>query len=103
MINGLHGRDKRHFCGKVPTGVGVTIKTREIAAGNFQPDAMASAKDITGRAQINGIGIHCTWFDAFGLGRGGAIARPNDAIGKVLGKTIGMHIDQLGRKIRIDR
>ncbi len=35
------------------TGVAIAIEAREIAAGDFQADAMARKKDIRGRSQVD--------------------------------------------------
>src|SRR5208283_2471912 len=85
------------------TRVQVAIEPREIAAGDFQADAMARSKNVAGGPKIDGEGIELTWSEE----RGGilriAIFCTEDSLGDVDGGAVGIHIDELGGEIGIHR
>src|SRR5258707_15079840 len=66
---------------------------------------MASLKEIAGRPEINLVLVSLARLDQAWLLtlREMTIARTNDAIGQVLGITVGMHIDQARHKIGVRR
>ena len=102
MMHRLHRRQELRLCRQGPPGIGIAVKAREVAAGDFQADTVPGLENITGGPQIDAVRIDLAGFKQCLVGRGLAIARPQNAVGQVLGKTAGMHVDQLGGKVRVD-
>ena len=101
MVNRLDRRLQFSLCGECPTGIGIAVKAREIAAGNLQTNAMTGLKDIAGGPQVEGIGVDLARLDRLWTGRGLPLPRPDNAIREVLGKAAGMHVNQLGGEVRV--
>ena len=83
------------------SSVQIAVKTRKIAAGNFQPQLMTGQEDIAGSPEIDGELINLSRVHEFGFCLGTSVAHPENAVRQVLGKSIGPDIDQLGRKVSI--
>lgn len=101
VIDRLDGGQEFGFRTEFPPGVGIPIKTWEIAAGHFEPDAVPGFEDVAGGPEVNRIGVDRTWRNGLGVGGGLTVAGPDNTVGQVLRKATGMHVHELRREIGI--
>ena len=84
-------------------GIQVAVKAREIAAGNFQADAVAGVEDVAGGPKIDGERIDLAGDERRGGGLGVAILGAEDSLGEIDGRAIGSDVDEFGGEVRVDR
>ena len=67
MENAVDRRSKLagHFSRDLPAGVAVAVKAREVAAGNFQADAVARQEHIRRGPQVESDLVDSFWFEQF--------------------------------------
>src|SRR2546425_1244648 len=95
----------KQFCvsAKQFSAVRVSVKARKVAAGDFEPDAMAALEEIAGDPKINLERLCLARLEQEFPGRAVPVARADDAIAQVVGLSVRVHVRQLGGKIRIAR
>ena len=74
------------------SGVGVTIKAREITAGYIKPNPVALLEQVTGGPEVNHILIYPTGLDWCWLGLRIPVPRPDDAVLNIVSVTVWTHI-----------
>ncbi len=82
-------------------GVGVAVETREVAAGDFQADAVALLEFIAGHAGVNDDGVDVPGLREHRFFERLAVAEPQDSVGQVAGRAVRKDIDQLGSEIGV--
>src|ERR1017187_15573 len=106
VLHGMvHGVVRHHTLGLVvviAAGVEVAVETREVAARYFDPDAVAGGEVIAGG---HGLERHAIYFAGFQPGQrlvvSVAIAQAPDGLVQVVGRAVGVHVDQLHCEIGI--
>src|SRR5439155_22980873 len=83
--------------------VWVAIKPREVAAGDFQTDAMALFEEVAGDPQIDSVLLDCFRLKEFGLGHSFAKASAEYSLAEIEGATIRIDIDEFSREIGVLR
>jgi len=83
--------------------VEVAIKAREVAAGEFDPEAVPSAEDIARGPKINGEQISLPANEESRCGFGIPVASTEDALSKVSGRTIRRNVEEFGGEVSIHR
>ena len=79
-------------------GVEIPVETREIAAADLKPQAMAFAENIAGRPHVQGELVRLAGIHEVGLQLGIAVSTTDYAFGKVLREAIRPYIHQLAVK-----
>jgi hypothetical protein len=88
--------------GEILAGIQVPIEAREIAAGYFHPQAVTRKENITGCPEINRELIDLARVHELGFFERVPIARPDNSVRQVLGKSVWPNVNKLGREIGID-
>src|SRR6266571_3935600 len=76
------------------SAVRISVKARKVAAGNFEPDAMAALEEIAGDPKINLERLCLARREQEFLGRAVPVARADDAIAQIVGLSVRMHVHQ---------
>ena len=103
MVDFLSGGVESIILPKGRSGIGVSVKAREIAAGNLNPQSMSRPDDVAGRPQVDHVRINHAEGDGRGIRRRVAEPGSDHSVLEVLGVTVGPDIHQLGGEIRIRR
>ena len=61
-------------------GIGVAVKTREVAAGYLQTQLVSRPHEVAGGPQVDGVLVHLSGLDEGRLGRRCAVTSPDDAV-----------------------
>ena len=103
VIDGVGGR--QHFRGGclVFTGVEVAVEAREIAAGNFQAQAVAGEKDVASGPEVHRNVIDFARLGQFRPLNGIAITQAENALGQVLRESVGPEIHELRGEVGVFR
>jgi hypothetical protein len=88
-IEGVGGRKKALREGGIFTGVQISVKTGEIAAGNLQPQHVSLEKHVTRRPQINCELVHLSGIHQVSFLLRIAITGADDSFRQILRKSIG--------------
>jgi hypothetical protein len=80
MEDGVNGRHRPAMIVQRFAGIGIRIKTGEVAAGDVKPDAVAFLEHICRWVKFDGEGIDGPWFHEFLFGQRFAEAGANDAV-----------------------
>jgi hypothetical protein len=81
MIDSLPGFHHSRSAKCLLTRIQIPVETREIAAGDVDPDAMPGFEDIARRPQINRVFVNRARLDRLGLFRGVTKARAKGSAG----------------------
>ena len=102
MVYGLPRLFHFHSRHRIFARIQIAVEPREVAAGYVQPDAMPRQKCIARRPQID-----IVFVDFAGLKQGcrrflaSAVTRADNPVLDILGIPVGVHIDKLGRPVRV--
>jgi len=102
VVHGLVCLDHSPAGQELFAGIEVPVVTWEVAAGNLKPDAVSFAEQVGGSPEIDTDLIDLSRGQWFGSFTGIAVAKPEDAIGQVSGKAIGVDIHQFGCQISVN-
>src|ERR1700687_2533810 len=90
--------------GGVVAGVSVWREMREIWRRNFQPEAVSWVDDGSRVAEIDLVFVRRSRLNERRRRfRASTEPRSDDAIEKILREAVGMHVDELGREVRVHR
>src|SRR5262245_54113150 len=94
----LHGRLHLRVDAKLVASVEVAVEAREVAAADFERDAVPAAKEIAGRPEIDRVFGRLAGRDRAHLVGAGSVASANDAVREVTGGSVRIDVDELGRE-----
>src|SRR5215469_14077983 len=77
------------------SGIRVAIKTREVAAGNLQPDPVARPKHVAGDARVDGDSVVFAGCDELRRLERIAVAHAENAVGEIARRPVRKDVDQL--------
>ena len=100
--DGVGGGDEVFAGGLVGAGVVVAVKAREIAAADLKADDVALLEGVGGGPEVDGDFVDLIGIDEVGLFVGVAVAHAEDAVGEILGETVGGDVDQHGGEVGVD-
>lgn len=101
--DGVGGASPLGGSGRGFARVQIAIETREIAAGNFQADAMACAKNVAGGPEIDSEGVDLARREECGSFLRIAIFCAEDSFGDVHGGTVRRNINELAGEVGVHR
>ena len=84
------------------TGVRISIKSREIAAGNFQPERVPTQKDIAGSPEVECDLVYLTQIHQGRVFAGISVPHAEDAFRDIHRETIRCNIDKFAGEVGID-
>ena len=97
LTRGLQGR----LAVVIAPGVMVSVEVREVAAGDVQTDAVPPPEQVGRRIYLYRVFVSPAGLDERRAFEGLSVACPNDAVAQFLREAVGVHVDQLGREIRV--
>ena len=103
VVDGIRSFDPARSTFWIVAGVEIAIEAREIATGDFQPQAMSGKKDVAGGPHVDIELVDISWLHELRLLLGGAIARPQDSIGQIPRISVRPDINHLSREVRVHR
>lgn len=86
---------------RVVARIRVSVKAREIAAADFKPQAMSSAKNVGGGPEVYRELVNLTRLQRLRRFLGVAIPSANYAFGQIVRQAIGANVYQFGGEIGI--
>ena len=94
VVDSLLGDANLCIRGRVVPGIEVSVEMREVAARDVYSDAVPQLEYEAGREHLNPNAIDGPWFHELrSRPRFIPIAHPEDALGEVVGSSVGVHID----------
>ena len=82
-------------------GIRVAVVFREVAAGDFQADAVPRLEHIAGRHQVDGVFVDLVRLDEGWCFVRVSVSCPDNAIEQDVGFARGSDVDELGREVGI--
>src|SRR5262245_23054403 len=92
--NRLRGAAGRTILAEHGAGVGVAIESREVAARDLEPDAMAGTEQIRRRSQIDRDLRRFAWREQLRRRLALTVARTQDAVAKCASGAVWKHVDE---------
>ena len=101
VIDGLDGRGEGSGFRRRHARLRVPVEAREVAGGDLDPDAVPSAEQVAGGADVDGVLVDASRLDQPAGAGALSIPRPKDAVRQIAGVPGGVHVDELGGEVGV--
>ena len=102
MVDEVGGSNHVRSTALILARIQVSIKSREVAAGNLEPQFVSGQENIAGCPKIDADVIDLARIPEFRFLRGIAVAHAKNAFRQILGKSVRPDVHQLPRKVCVD-